>query len=282
MTTRDEPWPPGTPCWIDYGAVDVAAAERLYTELFGWVYTGGDEESGGYVVCRLEGRDAAGLSPLLDPTAPPSWNTWFASDDVEAAADRVTEAGGSVVVAPIDLGPLGRMAFALDPQGNGFGIWQSGVNTGVRIANVPGSWTWTDGMTEDPESARTFYTEVFHFSWERMEGAEDYATFGLPTSPYPLGGLGLLPDGMPKGWTTCFAVRSAQDAVDAVTRAGGTLLLGPLDSPFGQYAVLRDPWGAALSVMARTDSSGEQASTSTPGGSRPAGAPSEGPENAPR
>ena len=44
MPGRDTAWPAGTPCWIDYGAADVAGAKAFYGELLGWTWTGGDEE----------------------------------------------------------------------------------------------------------------------------------------------------------------------------------------------------------------------------------------------
>ena len=41
MPTRNTPWPPGTPCWIDYGASEIDAAKDFYGRLFGWEFEGG-------------------------------------------------------------------------------------------------------------------------------------------------------------------------------------------------------------------------------------------------
>jgi predicted enzyme related to lactoylglutathione lyase len=81
-----------------------------------------------------------------------------------------------------------------------------------------------------------------------MGGADmDYTTFRVTENP--LGGLGGAQPGMPTGWLTCFAVASADDAVGTVEAHGGTVLVAPMDTPFGRFAVVEDPWGAPFEVM---------------------------------
>lgn len=246
MPTRDTPWSNGTPCWIDYGASDVEAAKDFYGRLFGWEFTGGDPQFGGYMVATRNGQPAAGLSPLMGADAP-GWTTYFADDDVRATADRIRDAGGTVVVEPMDVGPLGSMVIACDPRGNGFGVWQAGQHTGARVYNEPGALVWNEAATDDPASAREFYSTVFGFSFDEVPGAEDYTTFA--TGEKPLGGLGRLEPGSPKGWTVCFAVESVDDTVAQVEAAGGTVTSAPKDTEYGRFAVLEDPWGAPFSVM---------------------------------
>jgi predicted enzyme related to lactoylglutathione lyase len=247
MPTRDTAWPAGTPCWIDYAAADVDAAKDFYSNVLGWTYTGGEPEYGGYVTCQLRGLAAAGMVPRMDPSVPPSWTTYFATDDADATAARVTEAGGRVVMEPMDVGPLGRMAVAHDPQGNVFGLWQAGQHTGVDIYNEPGAVVWNEAAVDDPAAAREFYGAVFGFRFDAVEGAGDYTTF--TTSDRPLGGLGEHQAGSPKGWTVCFSVGSTDAAVDAVTQGGGAVTTAAQDTPFGRFAVVSDAWSAPFSVM---------------------------------
>lgn len=247
MPTRDTAWPSGTPCWVDYGAPDVAAAQRFYTDLFGWTYAGGAPEYGGYLTCLAGGREAAGLGPQQDPADPPRWTTYFATDDVDDTASRISEAGGTVVFPPMDVGPMGRMAIALDPQGHPFGLWQAGQNTGVRIFNEPGSLVWNDTAVEDPAAAREFYGAVFGFRFDEVPDSGGYTTFSAEDRP--LGGLGPHRPGTPKGWTACFSVSSTDDAVSTVERAGGKVTMPAQDMEYGRFAVVEDPWGATFSVM---------------------------------
>jgi uncharacterized protein len=247
MPTRDTNWPNGTPCWIDLGAPDVPAAQAFYSTVLGWSYTGGEPEYGGYLTCQLAGRDAAGIGPQQSADDPPRWTTYFAADDAAAVADRITGAGGTVLVPPMDVGPMGRMAIALDPQGNPFGLWQGGLNTGVQIYGEPGALVWNEAAVEDPEAARAFYGKVFDFTFTEVPGAGGYTTFA--TGDRPLGGLGGLAEGAPRGWSACFGVASTDAAVDAVVSGGGAVTMPAMDTEFGRFAVVADPWGAAFSVM---------------------------------
>jgi predicted enzyme related to lactoylglutathione lyase len=251
MPTRDTVWPNGTPCWVDYGAPDMEAAKSFYTALLGWTYTGGEPEFGGYAICQAAGRDAAGIGPQQDPADPPRWTTYFATDDAAATAARITEAGGTVVFPPMEVGPMGTMAIAVDPQGNPFGLWQGGLNTGVKVHNEPGALAWNEAAVDDPASAREFYSAVFGFTFTEMPGVEGYSTFA--TGGNPLGGLGGLQEGAPKGWTTCFSVASTDAAVATVEAAGGKVTMPATDTEFGRFAVVEDPWGAPFSVMADLD-----------------------------
>ena len=52
---------------------------------------------------------------------PSHWMTYFAVDDCDAAAAKVTELKGTVLLPPIDV-PPGRFAVVEDPQGAAFTI----------------------------------------------------------------------------------------------------------------------------------------------------------------
>ena len=249
MCIRDSAWPAGTPCWVDYGAADLDAAKAFYSELFGWDYISHGEGYGGYLIARLRGRDAAGIVTQMDASQQPSWSTYFATDDVEATAARIRDAGGTVVAGPMEVGDRGAMAYAVDPQGNPFGVWRAGLTTGYQVFNEPGSLVWTDGATDDLAAGEAFYRAVFGFSWADVDGMDgQYATFALADGR-PLGGLGAAsPDG-PMGWVSCFAVASTDDTVAAVERHGGRTTTPAQDTEYGRFAVLEDPWGAPFSVM---------------------------------
>lgn len=247
MPTRDTAWPDGTPCWIDYAAPDVPGAQRFYTSVLGWTYEGGQPEYGGYFTAMKDGRAAAGLGPQMSPDQPAQWATYFAASDAAAAAEKVVAAGGTVVVPVAQVGPMGTMAIAQDPQGSPFGLWQAGDASGVQIFNEPGSLVWNEAAVENPEAARAFYASVFGFEFDEIPGADGYATFR--TDDRPLGGLGGLAPGSPSGWTCCFAVESTDQAVERVEQAGGKVTTAATDTEYGRFAVLEDPWGAAFSVM---------------------------------
>jgi uncharacterized protein len=249
MPTRDTPWPAGSPCWVDYAAPDIEAAKAFYSDVLGWTYTGGEAEYGGYLTCQANGRAAAGLMPRMSESTPAGWTTYFASDDADATAASITAAGGTVLAPPMDVGPIGRMAVALDPQGNSFGIWQAAAFIGAEIFNEPGGLVWNDAAVADPASAQEFYGAVLGWHFQPMEmagGPPDYATFD--TEGRPLGGIYRGEPGS-TGWGTCFSVASTDDTVAMAEKGGGSVTMPPNDAPFGRFAGLRDPWGGAFTVM---------------------------------
>ena len=250
MPHRDEPWPDGVPCWADLSVPDVPAAQRFYSAVLGWEWPAAadqDPQYGGYLLATVDGRAAAGLGPAQDPSQPHAWTVYLATSDVDATAQRVTGAGGQVVAGPFDVGPMGRMAIAVDPQGSSFGMWQAGQHQGAEVYGAPGALVWEDLGLADPAAGQRFYTEVFGWQWQDLEGMAEYQTF--TTGDDPLGGAGPVEAVGAPGWQLCFGCRATDAVVAAATEAGGQLVTGPEDTPYGRFAALTDPWGARFSVM---------------------------------
>ena len=183
MPTRDTNWPAGTPNWVDCCFDDVKKAGDFYAKLFGWDVQEGPAEMGGYALCFKHGRSAAAITPRMAPEVPTAWSTFFASDDVDATAEAVRAAGGSVIAEPMGVAGAGRMAFFTDAEGAAFGAWQGGEHHGFGIFNESGSVGWNDLMTRDLEGAKAFYGKVFGFSYDEM-GA-DYVTINISSPNTP-------------------------------------------------------------------------------------------------
>ena len=81
----------------------------------------------------------AGIGPKQGPPGTPAaWTTYLASDDADETAGKVKAAGGQVLMEPMDVMDVGRMAVAADPGGAVFGVWQARAHTGFGLANEPG------------------------------------------------------------------------------------------------------------------------------------------------
>lgn len=253
MSTRTSRWPAGVPCWADLMVPDVPAASRFYEAVLGWTVPEPDEQWGGYVVAHVAGAATAGIGPE-QPGARTAWTLYFATDDADATAKAATDAGGTVLAAPTDVGPLGRMAVCVDPSGAPFGLWQAGTMIGASLVNEPGGLTWEDLRSTDPAAAQAFFTALFGFRLEAVPMAgEDYRTFALASEQGPLGGIGaLMGDEGPSHWLVYFAVSDAEAAVRAAEQGGGTVTAPAFDTPFGRMAGLVDPYGAPFWV-AQTD-----------------------------
>jgi len=112
---------PGAMSWNDLATPDPPAAAAFYGELFGWRAEEVPESDGRYWSIHNGERLNGGLMPA-PPGQPPAWNVYFAVDDLDAALATVGEAGGGVVVEPMEV-PAGRFAFARDPQGAHFALF---------------------------------------------------------------------------------------------------------------------------------------------------------------
>ena len=253
MSLRTAPWPAGMPCWADLSTPDPDAAKTFYTDVLGWTYQATGEEYGGYVIGTVDGVAAAGIGPL-QPGAPIAWTLYFASDDADKTAAAVAENGGTVLMPPGDVGPMGRMFLAADPTGAAFGVWQAGVHIGAGIVNQPGGLAWEDLRSPAPDTARPFYSAVFGLQTQPLpEAGPDYHTFAL-ADQIPIGGMGgpMGSADTPAHWLVYFAVADADAAVAAAEKAGGTVLVPVFDTPYGRMAGLLDPAGAVFWIAQNT------------------------------
>ncbi len=252
MSRHDNSWPPGTPCWADLAVPDLAAATTFYSDVLGWTVVDPGPEYGGYLIAQVDGHAAAGIGPQQQP-GPASWTLYFASDDADATAAAVAEAGGTVLLPPGDVGPLGRMFIAADPTGAVFGAWQAGNHIGAGLVNEPGGMAWEDLRTADPDAAREFFGKVFGLQYSPMEGAPpEYMLFARSADPRPMGGIGphMGPDStLPPHWVVYFMVPDADAAQERALAGGGALATPGFESPFGRMVGLTDPFGALFWVV---------------------------------
>jgi uncharacterized protein len=102
---------------------DPDAAQRFYSELFGWRFEAMPGGSTPYWGIFRGERVNAGMMQLPpDAPAPSHWLVYFGIDDIDAAADQISSAGGTVMVPPQEV-PGGRILVAQDPQGAVFALF---------------------------------------------------------------------------------------------------------------------------------------------------------------
>lgn len=116
---------PGTWSWSELITTDVEAAQAFYSDVFGWTTDPkGDGPVPEYVEWQVSGRSVGGMMqkpPMMPAEVPPHWAVYFAVVDADAAAARVEELGGTVIMAPADIEP-GRFAVVADPFGGVFNV----------------------------------------------------------------------------------------------------------------------------------------------------------------
>jgi len=253
MTTRETPWPQGTPSWVDLMVPDPTAAGEFYGRLFGWQIKDLGEEAGGYAIAEKSGRPAAGIGPIpQDQQMPAVWTTYIAVDDVDDIVSTVNGSGGQTLMPAMDVMDAGRMAVVSDAAGAVFGLWQARNHKGAEIVNEPGALTWNENMTRDYDGARKFYADVFGYEYEDV-GDESFRYSVVNLSGGPVGGIGEisadLPADVPPHWMPYFSVADTDETLERAQALGATVLRPAQDSPYGRMAILQGPQGERFSVI---------------------------------
>jgi predicted enzyme related to lactoylglutathione lyase len=242
---------PGTASWVDIGT-DVEAAKKFYGPLLGWESkeAGPPEETGGYGFFTNGGQMVAGYGPQQNP-GPPFWSVYFAVTDADEATKKIEAAGGTVIMAPMDVMGAGRMAVFQDPAGAFFSIWQPGEHKGAELVRETGSMAWVELNTRDVEAAKRFYPKVFGWTVQTHEGDMPYHEFQQGSDS--VGGMmnmaPMVPAEVPPHWLVYFGVGSVDESAKRAGELGATIVAGPMDYPGGRFAVVIDPKGAAFGLM---------------------------------
>ncbi len=248
-------YPNGVFCWVDLATTDPEAAKAFYTGLFGWEYEDLPTDMGiPYTMFRIEGKNVTALSAMMSDMqaqgVPPYWSSYIKHDNVDAVAAKVTEAGGTLMMPPSDVMDSGRMAFAQDPTGAAFGIWQPAGHIGAELVNMPNTLVWNELQTRDSEAAKAFYSAVF--DW----------TYGSDSSGYILcqengrTQAGIIQmdenwgDEIPNNWGVYFMVTDLAASVAKVKELGGNIIVPPTAAgEMGKFSVVQDPQGGAFTIM---------------------------------
>ena len=288
---------PGVPCWVDASEPDPEAAVDFYRGLFGWEF----EEAmppgseGKYLIARgeaasssifdisgeLRSGDVAAIRSILEGGPPAAtWNTYFWVDGADDAAAKVRDAGGAVLVEPVDFLAACRTAVFTDPEGAAFSVWEAKEHKGAELVNDPGAVVFNNLNTRDVEAARSFYGALF--GWETAGiggGAEGWTLPGygdwLEREHHPglrrqmaeagapegfedvVGSIIPIPDEQadtPAHWSVTFASADADATAAKATELGGKVIVAPFDAPGStptytiRVTVIADPQGATFSA----------------------------------
>ncbi|MFN8074305.1 MAG: VOC family protein [Kineosporiaceae bacterium] len=253
MTTLEGRQAPGTPVWIEHAAADPTASKAFYRDVVGWQIDDSGPEFGHYGMASVDGRMAAGLGSA-QPGMPAAWTLYLESDDLSGTAARGVELGGATLVPATGVPTVGEFAVLRDPTGATIGLWRSDPFTGFGAVAEVGFAGWHELVTTDLAAAQAFYTELFGWTVQPMEGSDgSYLTVHLTPGADPVAGMTALPDDAPittSYWHTYVQVPDADKAADLVREGGGTLLQEPFDTPNGRMVLARDPEGAPFSLFA--------------------------------
>lgn len=254
----NRPFQAGEAVWVELRSSDPAASEDFYAALLGWSVRHERIGSSVYRMCSLGGRDVAGISDSTSMNAglhggPRGWITYFAVDDIKAAARQAVAEGGELVSAPRHLPAAGSGATVVDPFGAVFGLYQGELRAGVEALNESGALCWNELDTGEPERSIDYYQALFGFDTEVQLSPTSQPYTVLKLGEVAVAGVLRLdndwPNLVPSTWITYFSVASLDDAITRVTELGGTPSVGPFESPHGKLQLIRDPEGHTVCLV---------------------------------
>ncbi len=247
----------GAIIWYELMTTDALAARAFYMSVLDWKI---DEQPGGDMDYRmisapdgLVGGLMAQPAAAIANGAHPAWAFYILVDDVDAAAGRVTAAGGIMRMPPFDIPGTGRIAFLTDPQGAPLFLMTAfgDSSSAAHKPGAPGHGSWHELHATDGEAALGFYTG--HFGWA-PDGAMDMGPGGLyrffKIGEVQSGGIYTDPQAAKAHWAIYFQVADIEAAAAKIAAAGGTIQRAPMQVPDGNWIVnATDPQGARFSLV---------------------------------
>ncbi len=243
--------------WVDLTTSDVEGAREFYSKLFGWqTEVNPDPQYGGYALAKIGAKQVGGIAPRQSPESPTAWALYIGTDDIDDLAKRAATEGGTVVMAPFDVGDQGRMAVFQDPSGAFVSAWQP-LAMRDFVTDIPSSFGWAELNARGVDRAIPFYEALFGWTTKVSpmgEGQPPYTELQLDgksvAGAWEMSSM--VPAQVPSYWMVYFNVEDVDRSFIKAIDAGATEMLAPQDYPGGRFAIVSDPQGASFGLLKST------------------------------
>ena len=246
--------------WHDLLTTTPAESRKFYGDLFGWEFErpaagigfGADDS---YLLIRHDGNLIGGMldANVLNQDGNISqWISVMSVNDIDAAVERATTAGGEILTAPTDVGSRGWMAVVAGPDRAIIALLQTRLGDPGETEPGINEWLWNELWTDDVEKASAFYAELAGFAVEdaTVDGADQtYRLLRSGNEPR----AGILPNpfaGELPVWVSYIRVEDPAAITARVAALGGTVIVDAQPRPIGgELAVIAGPSGAGVALQ---------------------------------
>ncbi len=246
--------------WHDLLTTTPAESRRFYGELFGWEFERppspiGFGNDNSYLLIRHEGRLIGGMldANILNQQENVSqWISVMSVNDVNAAVQRVTAAGGEVLTEPTDVGSRGRMAVVTSPDRAIIALLQTRLGDPGESDPQVNGWLWSELWTDDVDGASSFYAGLAGFDMEDVPVDGAYRNYRLLRSGgKPRAAILSHPfEGELPVWVNYLWVANPAAVTAQVPALGGTVIVDAQPRPIGgQAALIAGPSGAGIALQ---------------------------------
>ncbi|MBG9390389.1 VOC family protein [Caenimonas aquaedulcis] len=121
--------PAGDWVWNELATPDPGAAVALYEKVFGFTHDEMDMGAQGkyHVLNSADGKGRAGVMKSPHAGMPAMWTPYVHVEQADATAARVAPLGGTLLLPPMDVPTVGRIAMLQDPLGVSVAFLQPAV-----------------------------------------------------------------------------------------------------------------------------------------------------------
>ncbi len=258
------PNPYGSFVWYELMTSDTKAAEAFYRDVVGWGAQAAPTAVPGmeYTLLTAGTTPAAGLMAIPAEAAAmgarPGWIGYVGVENVDAAAGKVRNLGGTVHKGPTDIPEVGRFAIVADPHGAAFALfkWQmpAGGMPPPPAPDAIGHAGWRELFAGDPQADFDFYAKMF--GWTKADAIPmgDMGVYQLfAHDGVPIGGMMAKPAQAPRPyWNYYFNVDSVAAALARAQRGGAEILVAPMQVPGGSWIMQGlDPQKAMFALVSK-------------------------------
>jgi uncharacterized protein len=116
--------------WSELMSRDAKASCEFYTKLFGWTIETSDMGTGPYHSVKVGDTSVGGIMgmpPDAPADMPSMWGCYVTVSKLDETLSAVKRLGGSVLMEPMEVKTVGRMAVIRDPQGATLSVIQYGM-----------------------------------------------------------------------------------------------------------------------------------------------------------
>ncbi|MEZ5291037.1 MAG: VOC family protein [Vicinamibacterales bacterium] len=259
--------PAGSFIWYELMTGDPDAAKTFYDAVVGWSIAPAPAPNAGgmdyRMIGRSDGRSAGGVLRISDDMradgARPMWAPYLFAPDTDAAVAAIAAEGGKVLMPATTVDGAGRLAMVADPQGVLIYVMtpapppgQSDATSDVFSPAAEQRVGWNELASPDLAGSKAFYAKHFGFEFNEsmnMGPMGDYCF--IDHHGQRLGAImQRQSEQQPAAWLLYFRVPALAAAKAAIVAGGGTVLVGPMQVPNGEWILLAmDPEGAGFGLL---------------------------------
>jgi predicted enzyme related to lactoylglutathione lyase len=247
-------------CWADLATTDANLSKTFYAELFHWDVEEMPTPQGNYYLFK-KGENAVCAMYELDAdkkaqNIPAHWMSYISVDIVDVTVSGAKNLGATILVEPLDVMHVGRMAVIQDPEGAVVALWQSKEDGPVAYKENK-TIGWNELYVKDTNRAKEFYEDLL--IWEpsvgKTDDGMDYTEFHL--GPEAVGGMLEIQEEwgeIPPHWALYFQVANLQEKMKTVEDLGGSVVTEVMNAEnVGNFVVIQDPQGAHFLMIEMDD-----------------------------